>query len=100
MLFFHPCHTFLLPLQNKHGWCLQVFEVFMHILGAYDDMVAEHGSDLVGAAVTELHVHAKSVPLAQLQKLGLSTVRSDIHLSPAMTHYSCMLAESSGLLQS
>ena len=69
---------------------MQVFDIFMHILGGYDDTVVECGCDLLMAAMTGLHVHAKSVPVAELQNLGLSTVRSEAHLSPAMTHPLCL----------
>lgn len=85
------------PFKDKRCCYVQVFEIFMHILGACDDMVVEYGCDLLKAAITGLHVHAKSVPLAELQKLGLSTVRSDIHLSLAMMHQSCVLMLCAGL---
>ena len=59
---------------------MQVFEVFVHILGTYDDLIVEHGHSLLETTLTQLHVHAKCIPLAELKKLSLSTVRSDTHL--------------------
>lgn len=50
----------------------------MHLLHGYDDTVVEHGHDLLKAAIMQLHMHANSMPVTELQKLSLATVRSDI----------------------
>lgn len=74
----NTCDTVFALFQYNYGWYMQVFEVLMHLLHGYDDTVVEHGHDLLKAAIMELHMHAKSVPLIELQKLSLATVRSDI----------------------
>lgn len=77
----NTCDTGFALCQHNHGWYMQVCEVFMHLLHGYDDTVVEHGHDLLRAAIMELHMHAKSVPLVELQKLSLATVRSDTVLA-------------------
>lgn len=90
-----PC---LLPLQASSVWYLQVFEVFTHLIAAYDDVTVEHGHNLVKTASTELLVHAQLLPLAELEKLSLSTIRSDMQLWHG--NYVCLVLLSVGWIGS
>ena len=69
--------THMFGAQARSVWHVQVFEVFTHIVGAHDDLSVEHGHDVVKNASTELLVHAQLLPVAELEKLSLSTIRSD-----------------------